>query len=106
LDVTNAAEMKAFIEEVDNKYPLTLVVANAGIGDGGRKDIETAYEVMNVNVVGLMNTLRPVIEPMKARGKGQIAIVSSVASFFEMKGMNQLFFKSFYFLFLKRDQCC
>lgn len=71
--------------------PPYALLTQQGIGDGGRKDIDTAYDVMNVNVMGVMNTLRPIVDAMKERKKGQIAVVSSVAAFFEMPGNSLAF---------------
>jgi short-subunit dehydrogenase len=58
-----------------------VVVANAGIGLDA-KLAETTDEalraVFEVNVFGLVRTVRPFLEPMIARGSGRILLVSSI----------------------------
>ena len=94
LEVKDSLACQRAIEEANKLSPLDLVIANAGISGGtGAKD-ETgaqAREIMEINVNGVMNTVFPAIEVMKGNGQGQIdqgkigqgqiAIMSSLASF-------------------------
>lgn len=51
------------------------------------KDLEGAARGLNeTNVVGVFNTIFPALERMRARGAGQIAIMSSLASFGALTG--------------------
>jgi NAD(P)-dependent dehydrogenase (short-subunit alcohol dehydrogenase family) len=66
---------------------LTSVVANAGVASGavstaGQSGASTAAPIMNVNLMGTLNTVTPVIPLFAERRRGQIVIVSSVAAFF------------------------
>lgn len=83
-DVCDASDMAAWIAERDGIRPLDLVFANAGIS-GGTARIEDltdlARTTFEVNVTGVFNTIHPVLPLMAARGKGQVAILSSLASF-------------------------
>jgi short-subunit dehydrogenase len=89
--VTDAAAMAAWIAEIEAQRPIDLVIANAGVsaGTGGGPESEAqARNVRTINVEGVMNTVLPAVEAMLAReskrtdGKrGQIAIMSSLASF-------------------------
>jgi len=84
VDVTNKNAMHDAILELDDKYPIDLIIANAGISgvSGGVEDpIEEIYNGFNVNVYGVLNTILPAAEKMKKRESGQIAIMSSLASF-------------------------
>ena len=58
-----------------------VIVANAGIGLDARfehtKDADLA-RVFEVNVFGLIRTLRPFVRPMAERGSGRILLVSSI----------------------------
>lgn len=86
IDVTDRAGMAAWIEATDEAVPLDLVIANAGIsgGTGGTKNGESAEQVrriFDINVTGVFNTIDPVLPRMIARGRGQIALMSSLASF-------------------------
>lgn len=63
------------------------MVANAGLGLLGRKEsLETIQEVFDVNLQGVLNTILPLLKTMKQRKKGQIALMSSLASFKGYKG--------------------
>lgn len=59
-----------------------LVIANAGIsgGTGGVEDpAEQTRRIFAVNVDGVLNSVLPLLEPMRRRRSGQVAIVSSLA---------------------------
>lgn len=84
IDVTDAAAMAAWLAEADAAQSLDLVVANAGISAGtgdGAESADQTRRIFAVNLDGVMNTVLPAIDPMRARRRGQIAIVSSVAGF-------------------------
>jgi short-subunit dehydrogenase len=83
LNVLDEQGTAAWIAEEDGVRPLDLVVANAGIamsGTGG-ETMEQAKRILATNVDGVINTVYPAIALMEARRRGQIAIVSSLASF-------------------------
>jgi short-subunit dehydrogenase len=90
IDVTDAEGVRAWIEGVDGAHPLDLVVANAGVSGGrgvGGEGHEGATRIFQTNIQGTVNTVMPALErmverPMPKHGlRGQIAIVSSLASF-------------------------
>jgi len=84
VDVTDRAAMQQWIEQEDDKQPLDLVIANAGISGGtggGGENAEQLRSIFDVNVTGVFNTIDPVLPRMTARGAGQVAIMSSLASF-------------------------
>jgi short-subunit dehydrogenase len=84
LDVCDVEQTEQFILEADQQTPLDLVIANAGVSASTGADEETAAHMREnfaVNVDGVLNTVLPIIEPMKLRGKGQIGVVSSVMGF-------------------------
>ncbi len=84
LCVTDRAAMAQWIAECDELRPLDLVIANAGVsaGTGGQDEpAEQARWIFAVNVEGVMNTVLPAADRMRARGRGQIAVMSSLASF-------------------------
>ena len=60
-----------------------LVIGNAGISHGTltehAEDAATFRDILDVNVVGLVNTFHPFIVPMRARGHGTLAGIASVA---------------------------
>ena len=84
VDVTDAPAMAEAMCRFDVTYPVDLVIANAGISagtGGGGESVEQVQKIFAININGVLNTVHPLIEQMKARGRGQIAIVSSIAGF-------------------------
>lgn len=86
VDVTDAAAMRDWIESADDRAPIDLVIANAGISGGtGRTGIEPPDQVatiLAVNVGGVHNTIAPALARMCRRSSGgQIALMSSLAGF-------------------------
>ena len=83
LDVTNRETMIAYVTHCDELAPLSLVIANAGIsaGTGGLGESpEQVRDIFATNVAGVLNTIDPAIDVMRVRGRGQIALVASQAS--------------------------
>ncbi len=80
LDVTDARAMASWIETIDRRAPLDLIIANAGIAaEPGCGDQTRA--IFEVNLDGVINTVTPALNPMRDRRRGQIAIVSSLAGY-------------------------
>jgi short-subunit dehydrogenase len=84
IDVRARSEMAAWLETLDNMSPVDLLIANAGVMEGTPPggDIEppeASYELMQTNVLGVLNTVQPLLPRMMTRRHGQIAIVSSLA---------------------------
>lgn len=82
IDVRDVQAMAEWIGGFDAAYPVELVIANAGIsagtGDAGEEEAQVRA-IFDVNVTGVLNTVWPLIPPMCARGRGQVAIISSLA---------------------------
>jgi short-subunit dehydrogenase len=84
IDVKNKVSIKNFIDEIEEKYPINLLIANAGISAGTADGIESDEqidEIFSTNLNGVLNTINPAIARMKQRKSGQIAIISSLAGF-------------------------
>ena len=81
VDVTDRAAMTAWLDARDDARPLDLVIANAGIDGSSIDESERLYRIFEVNVAGVFHTVMPALERMRARRRGQIAIVSSLAGF-------------------------
>jgi short-subunit dehydrogenase len=84
IDVRDRAALAQWLVEFDRLAPVDLAVANAGVSTGtppGQllEDADAADRVMEVNVLGVLNTIQPLLPLMIARGRGQIAIISSIA---------------------------
>lgn len=83
IDVADRGALKAWVERVDTADPLDLVVANAGIGLE-HDDEEHIQRLFAINVGGVLNTVLPLLPRLRRRGRGQIALMSSLAG---LRGM-------------------
>jgi short-subunit dehydrogenase len=85
--VTDAPSMDAALRQAHADRPLDLLIANAGIGGaavlakGAGEDGALARMILDVNTVGVINTVTPLLEPFAAQRRGHIVIISSVAAF-------------------------
>lgn len=89
VDVADRTAVADFVARADAAAPLDLVIANAGISAGlkGLDDLDTHVRaIFAVNVDGVLNTVHPAVACMAARGRGQIALMSSLAGFRGMPG--------------------
>ena len=84
-DVTDTKAMAGIAERIDSDgNGLALAVFNAGVYlpvHGETLKVEDFDKTFAVNLSGVVNGLVPAIERMKARGRGQVAIVSSVTGY-------------------------
>jgi NAD(P)-dependent dehydrogenase (short-subunit alcohol dehydrogenase family) len=84
IDVTDPAATRRWVLAADAESPLDLVIANAGISSHAGAEIESearARAVLAVNLDGVLNTAYPALERMAGRGRGQIALMSSLAGY-------------------------
>jgi short-subunit dehydrogenase len=92
IDVTDAGAIAEWIARSDDRAPLDVVIANAGVSAGtgtAGEPLDQAQRIMAINVDGVINTVHPALERFAARPgpvsepgvKGQVAIMSSLASF-------------------------
>ncbi|MGH6837969.1 MAG: SDR family NAD(P)-dependent oxidoreductase [Methylocella sp.] len=84
LDVRDRDAMAHWITAEDMRRPFDLVIANAGITTGLApgdltEDPNAVRAIVGINLIGVLNTVEPLIAPMCARGAGQIAFVGSIA---------------------------
>ena len=89
LDVADAHAMSQWILSADAQAPLDLVIANAGVAAGTKSGDETAAQtrwIFSINIDGVANTVLPIIPAMRARKRGHIAIMSSLAGFIGLAG--------------------
>ncbi len=85
VDVTDRAAMARALRAADRAQPIDLLIANAGISAGtGAADSEPpeqARAIFATNLDGVLNAVEPAVAVMTARGRGQIALMSSLAAF-------------------------
>ena len=83
-DVTDAFAAQEAILNAESVAPIDLLIANAGISGGVLGEAERnaqTRQVLNTNVFGVANTVLPLLDRMRARKSGQIAIISSIAGY-------------------------
>ena len=83
-DVRDLKALKAAGDDFIARHGIPdLVIANAGISYGtwtdNARDVATFGEILDVNVLGLVNTFHPFVAAMRARGSGTLAGIASVA---------------------------
>jgi short-subunit dehydrogenase len=86
IDVTEAESLAAWLAEFDRSHPVELLIANAGTSAGpdpaspGEPAPMTRRQI-DINLVGAVNTIAPLVPAMCARGRGRIVAVASVAAY-------------------------
>lgn len=83
-DVRDAASITHMLTKFDDRHPIDLLIANAGVSAGlspGRQpEAEgVSRRLMEINYGGLLHTVEPMLPRFIARRRGRIAIVSSLA---------------------------
>lgn len=82
--VTEQEKMEKHLQNFDQKFPVDLIIANAGISAGtstGGESIQQIKEIFSTNIDGVVNSIYPLIDGFKKRKQGQIAIISSLSAF-------------------------
>lgn len=83
-DVRDRAAMAGLMGRLDEHAPIDLLIANAGVQKPTRDDpgdVAAAYDEIETNLLGALNTAVPIVERMAARGRGQIALMASLAAY-------------------------
>jgi len=81
-DIRDGEATAAAIAAFDNRHPVDLAILNAGISPvtDPRADLDGVRDVVATNSEGTLNVLLPLIERMRARRRGQIAIMGSLGA--------------------------
>lgn len=90
-DITDAAAIGDSIAAFDAAHPVDIAILNAGMFDGradgeGIEDLDTSLRVIETNLQGTLKTLHAVLPGMRARGRGHIVIVASLAGLTPLAG--------------------
>lgn len=87
LDVRDRVALSAWLREVCARETVDLLIVNAGVNtnigpDNAGERWEDIEALIEVNVLAAMATVDGVLPSMRARGAGQIALISSLAAYF------------------------
>ena len=90
-DVTEAPALQAAAADFVRRFDVPdIVIANAGVGAGtlteNPEDLPVFRRIMDTNVLGMVVTFQPFVEPMRARRSGTLVGVASVAGFRGLPG--------------------
>lgn len=82
IDVRDRAAMAEALTAFDRDHPVDLLVVNAGVTSGlGPDQVDpSSRRQVEVNLIGAFNTAEPLIPAMVSRGRGRIALISSLAA--------------------------
>lgn len=83
-DIVDAPRMQAIVDEMEAHGGIDIAALNAGIYipvDATKPDLDAFHKTFDVNLKGTANCVVPLINVMKPRGRGQIALVASVAGY-------------------------
>lgn len=89
LDIRDREAMAKALTLCDQETPISLLIANAGISGGtagGGEEAQQIYDIFDINVTGILNSITPILPLMTARGYGQIGLVSSLAGYRGLAG--------------------
>ena len=90
-DVRDARALAAVADDFIERVGCPdVVIANAGVSagtlTGNPQDNQVFEEILAINVTGMMLTFQPFVEPMKARKRGTLAGIASIAGFRGLPG--------------------
>ena len=84
-DVRDPQAVKAAVDRVARELgPIDVMIANAGIGvtdHAANLNPNQVAEVININVLGAVNSVAAVLPEMVERGSGQLVAISSLAGY-------------------------
>ena len=89
-DVRDESVLQEWLLASDDALPIDNLIANAGIGgknvvtSGVPETAELASQIIETNVIGVINTVAPLIPRFIARRQGHIVILSSLAGLFAL----------------------
>jgi short-subunit dehydrogenase len=83
-DITDAERIATIVQEMEVHGGIDIAVLNAGIYipiDATQPDLKAFHTTFDVNLKGTANCVVPLIEMMRPKRAGQIALVASVAGY-------------------------
>ena len=86
-DVADSVFMAAWVESCEARTPVDIIIANAGVGgqfampQGAGETVTVARDIFMTNLVGVSNTVLPILPRLVERRRGQLVLVSSLAGY-------------------------
>jgi Short-chain dehydrogenases of various substrate specificities len=92
LDLAEPGTLRAAADAVQSEVgPVDVLVNNGGIsqrGTAAETEMDVVRRIMEVNFFGAVQLTKAVLPSMQARGRGHVAVVSSVAGKFGVPGLS------------------
>lgn len=87
LDVRDRGAMTEWLLGFDEKNPVELIVANAGVSSsvgpaGAPETAANTWRTFDVNLTGAINSVVPLVARMCNRGRGHIAVMCSLSALY------------------------
>lgn len=84
LDVRDAESLEKAAQDFINRFGVPdIVIANAGVSagtlTGNKADLATFKGIIDINLIGMVNTFQPFIQAMKQANNGSLVGIASVA---------------------------
>jgi len=84
LDVRDAGAMRSAASDFIGRHGLPdIVIASAGVSHGTLterpEDLQAFADIVAINLLGMVGTFQPFVEPMREAGRGVLAGIASVA---------------------------
>jgi short-subunit dehydrogenase len=91
IDVRDSVAMRAAATAFMKQHGCPdIIIANAGVSTGTLtempEDVTAFKDVLDINVVGMVNTFQPFIDAMRSAGKGTLVGIASVAGYRGLPG--------------------
>ena len=86
IDVADGDALAAWLEAFDHAHPIELLIANAGTSAGPEPDspgepASTTRRQIEVNLLGAVHTIAPLVPRLCARRRGRVVAIASVAAY-------------------------
>ncbi|GLQ05773.1 SDR family NAD(P)-dependent oxidoreductase [Sneathiella chinensis] len=91
VDVRDYGAVEQWLRAVNDRTPLDIVFANAGVTNGvaegeATEKIEDIQTLLDINLTGAIHTVSAASDIFRKNGGGRIAVISSLASYVGFKG--------------------
>lgn len=86
IDVADCEALTAWLEAFDQAHPVELLIANAGTSAGPEPEspgepTATTRRQIEVNLLGAVHTIAPLVPRLCARRRGRVVAIASVAAY-------------------------
>lgn len=87
LDLRDREALMEQLGELGTRETIDLAIINAGVNtnigpDGSGEQWDKVQELLEVNIMASLATVQAILPAMRGRGRGQIALISSLAAYY------------------------